>query len=486
MHGAFRFYPKELSQLLLMRRRFMAGNKHKTSKKPAKVFGSGAGFGTAFIKGNIITKLSAVVFGLGNILHKQITRGLLLLSLEIAYILYMVSFGAKAIRDLLTLGTREQEEVFNETKQIYEYVVGDNSMLCLLYGVITFFITFLLIFILMSSVKSAYNAQIRKEQGKPLPNFLEDLKSLKHQNLHKMLLLFPITGIICFTIIPLAFMILIAFTNYDKNHQPPGNLFDWVGLDNFVAMFKWGGVLAKTFWPVLSWTIIWAIFSTFTCFILGMLLALVINRKDTRFKSFWRFIFVLSIAVPQFVSLLTMSTIFNTNGPVNSILKSMGLIETSIPFLTDPTLAKITIICVNIWIGVPYTMLSTTGILNNIPKDLYEAAKVDGANSVITFFKITLPYMLFVMTPSLITVFVGNINNFNVIFLLTGGGPESLEYYSAGKTDLLVTWLYKLTLTNKDYNIGAVIGIIVFMILATLSLLTYRRTGSYKDEEAFQ
>ena len=94
--------------------------------------------------------------------------------------------------------------------------------------------------------------------------------------------------------------------------------------------------------------------------------------------------------------------------------------------------------------------------------------------------------MLFILTPSLITSFVGNINNFNVIFLLTGGGPESLDYYYAGKTDLLVTWLYKLTITNKDYNLGAVIGIIVFVIMATLSLIAYRKTASYKDEEAFQ
>jgi arabinogalactan oligomer/maltooligosaccharide transport system permease protein len=217
-----------------------------------------------------------------------------------------------------------------------------------------------------------------------------------------------------------------------------------------------------------------------------MLLAMLINREGTRFKSFWRFLFVLSIAVPQFVSLLAMSQIFHTAGPINTILRSWGVIQTPIPFLTDPLLAKITIICVNIWIGVPYTMLTTTGILQNIPKDLYEAARVDGANAAVTFLKITLPYMLFVTTPTLITAFVGNINNFNVIFLLTGGGPESLDYYYAGKTDLLVTWLYKLTITNKEYNLGAVIGIIVFIILATTSLLTYRRTKSYKDEEAFQ
>jgi arabinogalactan oligomer / maltooligosaccharide transport system permease protein len=462
----------------------MAGNKHKTSNKAAS--NSVIGFGTAFLKGNIITKLSAVIFGLGNFLNRQIIRGLLLLATEFAYIYFMIHFGAKAIGNFITLGTKTQEEVFNEAKQIYEYVIGDNSMLCLLYGVITLFVTLVFIFLLTTSVKSAYDTQNRKECGRPIPNFLEDLSTLKQKNLQKTLLFMPITGIITFTIIPLVFMILIAFTNYDKNHQPPGNLFDWVGVHNFVSMFKWGGELSNTFWPILSWTLIWAVFSTFSCYILGMLLAIVINRKGTRYKSFWRFIFVLSIAVPQFVSLLTMSTIFNTNGPVNNILRSFGLIDTPIPFLADPLLAKITIIVVNIWIGVPYTMLTTTGILNNIPSDLYEAAKVDGANAAVTFFKITLPYMLFVTTPTLITSFVGNINNFNVIFLLTGGAPESLDFYSAGKTDLLITWLYKLSMTQKDYNIAAVIGIISFVILATLSILTYRKTGSYKDEEAFQ
>ncbi len=197
---------------------------------------------------------------------------------------------------------------------------------------------------------------------------------------------------------------------------------------------------------------------------------------------------MLSIAVPQFVTLLTMRTVFNTNGPVNVMLREIGMIgmTEAVPFLTDPTLAKITIICVNIWIGVPFTMLTTTGILQNIPQELYESAKVDGANPFITFTRITLPYMLFITTPTLITTFVGNINNFNVIYLLSGGAPESIDFYYAGKTDLLVTWLYKLTITNKDYSFGAVIGIIVFLILVTLTLLTYRRTKSYKDEEAFQ
>lgn len=460
----------------------------KKKEEPVYYRGSDASVPQAFKNGDTITKLSFVVFGLGNILNKQIVRGLIFLAMEIGYLAYLFSFGIGAIGNFITLGTLEQGQVYNEALGIYEYSAGDNSMLCLLYGVITLFLTAVIIFIGCMSGKSAYATQFRREHKQHIPTFRDDLRSLKEENLHAFFLALPIVGIVVFTIVPLVFMILIAFTSYDHEHQPPGNLFDWVGLQNFSSMFSQGSKLAATFWPVLSWTLIWAVLATSTCYILGLLLALLINRKGTRCKGFWRFMFVLSVAVPQFVTLLSMRTIFNANGPVNVMLRELGIIgaTSSIPFFTDPLYAKITIICINIWIGVPFTMLSTTGILQNIPAELYEAAKIDGASAPTIFRKITLPYMVFIMTPNLITSFTGNINNFNVIFLLSGGGPDSLDYYYAGKTDLLVTWLYRLTITQKDYNLGAVIGILVFIILATVSLLTYRHTGSYKDEGAFQ
>ncbi len=450
---------------------------------------SDASTAQAFRHGDTTTKLSFFIFGLGNLLNKQIVRGVVFLLLEIGYLAYMISFGFKSLGDFVTLGTVEQGQTYNEALGIYEYSMGDNSMLCLLYGVITIALTAAIVFVACMSGKSAYATQFRKERKMHVPTFRDDLRSLKEENLHALLLSLPIIGILVFTIVPLFFMILIAFTSYDHEHQPPGNLFEWVGLKNFISMFSTGANnLAGTFWPVLSWTLIWAVFATFSCYILGMLLALLINRKGTRIKGFWRFMFVLSVAVPQFVTLLSMKTIFDINGPVNILLRDFGIIgsQESVPFFTNALYAKITIICINIWIGVPYTMLSTTGILQNIPAELYEAAKIDGASAPTIFRKITLPYMVFVMTPNLITSFTGNINNFNVIYLLTGGGPNELTYYYAGKTDLLITWLYRLTITQKDYNLGAVIGILMFIILATVSLLTYRHTGSYKDEGAFQ
>lgn len=218
---------------------------------------------------------------------------------------------------------------------------------------------------------------------------------------------------------------------------------------------------------------------------LGMLLAIIINRKGTKLKGMWRFIFILSIAIPQFVSLLIIRTLFADEGPINLILKTNHVITNSVHFLSDATLARVMVVLINLWIGIPYTMLQVTGILQNIPTDLYEAAKVDGANAVTTFFKITLPYMLFVTGPYLVTTFTGNINNFNVIFLLTGGAPIKVGN-SAGQTDLLVTWLYKLTISENRYNVGAVIGIMTFIVLAIVSIVTYRNTAAYKDEEGFQ
>ncbi len=460
-------------------------------KKAKRVSAIGeAGFLEALGKGDLFTKLSLLVPGLGNIRRGQILKGTLFLGIAMAYVVYFLRTGLTVLRKLPTLGTKTQEKVWDDAQGIFVYVPGDNSLLILLSGVIFVFLTLTFLLFWRAEVRSAYRAEELSRAGRRVPKFKEEIEMHLNGRLHRTLLSLPVLGVLVFTVLPLVFMISMAFTNYDRDHQVPGKLFTWIGLDNFRTVLDFGGAFGQTFWPILGWTFTWAIFATFLNYILGMLLAILINNKAVRWKGFWRFCFILSIAVPQFVTLLTMRTLLQPNGAVNVLLREWGLIaqDAALPFFTNATWTRVTIILVNIWVGVPYTLLTTTGILQNIPTELYEAAKVDGANARVTFLKITLPYMLFVTAPTLITTFIANINNFNVIYLLSGGAPATLEYYrgTAGKTDLLVTWLYKLTIDNKDYCYGAVIGILTFVISIVISLVTYRRTAAYKNEEGFQ
>lgn len=449
----------------------------------SKVTDTSFRFADVMHNGDAGVKLGMILMGAGLFRHKQKVKGIIVFLLEIAFIFYMINTGASNLVGLPGLGESGQKEVYNEAKGIYEYTAGDNSLLILLYGIVTLFVCAAIVVLWILQMREAYKCQLLEKEGKHVPTFKEDLKSLADGNLHITLMTLPCLGILIFNIVPLTYMISMAFTTYsvEGNHL---TLFDWNGLTQFARVLNMRGNVGRQFWHVLGWTIVWAIFATFLNYLLGMILAMVINRKDTHGKAFWRFCFVLSIAVPQFVSLLIMRTMLQPQGAINVLLTNAGLISSPLPFLTNKTWARVTVIFINLWVGIPYTMLQVTGILQNIPTELYEAAKMDGANSVQIFFKITLPYMLFVTTPYLITSFCGNINNFNVIYLLTGGGPTNVGD-TAGQTDLLVTWLYKLTIDDKYYNIGAVIGILTFVILTIVTLTAYHHSASYKNEEAF-
>ncbi len=444
-----------------------------------------------FKKGDYKTRTSFFVMGFGQLARKQILRGVLFLTFEILFFVYMIGFGWKYLALLGNLGNEAMAEIWNEEEQIYEYVSKDNSMLILLYSLITDFIIFAFIYVWRLNVKQNGITQELEEIGIKPKKAKDDLKSISDSQYHKTLLAIPTAGLLIFTILPMIFMVLIAFTNWDAYHYPPKELFTWVAFDNFIDLFG-GGVSTNsklffyTFKQVLLWTFMWAIFATFTNYFLGMIVAMLINKKGIKFKKLWRSILVFTIAVPQFVSLLLISQMLQKNGAINVLLQNLGWITDPIPFLSEKWRARITVIVVNIWVGIPYTMLICTGILMNIPDDLYESAKIDGASPVRMYFKITLPYMLFVTGPYLLSQFIGNINNFNVIFLLSGGSPNNLNYQFAGETDLLITWLYKLTLNNTNYKMAAVIGIVVFVIIAAISLPFYSRTHAVNNEEDFR
>ena len=474
---------------------------------------------TTFIKGNWAVKLSFLIFGFGNLYYGQILRGVLFLLFEVIFLVYMfVPFGANQLGTgchWLSKVNWFQTGNFVGTEQSYfkesvveyngikivtkDWIIGDDSRTVLLYGLLT--VAFIVGFIATwrMQVKQCRICMDITATGKKIKSGKEDLQSLLDDQFHKTLLTPSLLGILLFTVLPTIYMIIVAFTNYDASHDGYSNLFSWVGLDNFNQLTNVGrGGLGAAFGEILGWTLMWAFFATFSNYFLGMLVAIMINKKGIKFKKFWRTVLVMTIAIPQFVSLMYVSKLFAKAGIIGSRLISWGLIPESMisasqwTLWDNPITAKALLIIINIWIGIPYIMLMATGILMNIPADLYESARVDGASGVQQFTKITLPYMLFVTGPYLLTSFVGNLNNFNVIYLLSGGGPRNMEIgtvggITPGHTDLLITLLYKLTLDSPEskFQLASVIGILVFLVCAVLSLIVYNIIPSTKNEEDF-
>jgi arabinogalactan oligomer/maltooligosaccharide transport system permease protein len=286
--------------------------------------------------------------------------------------------------------------------------------------------------------------------------------------------------------------------------MPPASLFTWAGFDNFrqVMTDYTSGSYSYAFLKILSWTLIWAFTATFTGYIGGIMLSLFINNRKTKFKRVWRTMFVVTIAVPQFVTLLVVRNFFATTGIVNTYFTEWGVTEflrnidlipqslNHIPFLTHPTWTKVMLVFINTWVGVPYSMLIVTGVLMNIPEELYDSARVDGANSLKTFIHITMPYVLFVTGPFLVTQVVHNINNFNIIYLLTQDvfttTDQKLATVNAKEIDLLVTWLFRLTQDFYNYKMASVIGIMVFLVCAIFTLMAFNLVLKVNKEDKFQ
>ena len=449
-------------------------------------------FAQAIAKGDIWVKLSLIIMGAGYFGRKQIARGILMTLLEVGVLTSIFKVFMPYLSKLNTLGTVQREEVFDiltMKKTVNDY---DNSLLILLYGIIAILVIIAFIALYIGNIKAVYRVQKMKEEGEHINTFMDDITSFKNERFHITLLTLPSIGVLLINIIPILFMVCIAFTNYDENHQPPTYLFTWVGIKNFVNLFTTSQTITfgYAFVRVLIWTLIWAVVATATTFLGGILLAQFINHEDTRFKGMWRTLFVITIGIPQFVTLLLISKMLGDNGIVNTFCSNIGITDffktigllnpgdAFIPFLSKPGWVHATIIIVNIWIGIPYQMLVATGILMNIPSDQIESAKIDGANKFQIFWKITMPYVMFITGPSLIQSVIGNINNFNVIYLLTSNyktANMAMANSHANEADLLITWLFRLTNEYSNFKMASVIGIVTFVICAGLSLLTFSR-----------
>ncbi len=421
------------------------------------------------------TRCSYLIMGLGQFLYGQRIKGLLYMAVLVSYLWYLFNTGISDMYGFFTLGTVEGDPWLG--------TAGDDSIIMMLRGILSFLILIAVVIFYFSNLKDIKNTEKLVEQGKPVPGFYASILSYVDKKFYVVALFFPVVGVAVFNILPIIFMILIAFTNYGGDIVPP-KLVDWIGFGNFRQILSLSGIKA-TFVRILGWNIIWAVLATTINYFGGLFLALLLNKKCVKGKTFWRAFPIIAYAVPGFITLLGFKFMFSYGGPINYYLKVFGLQAVGFLDIDAGWKARMIGLLVNAWISIPTSMLLATGILSNMNNELYEAASLDGAGRWKQFTKLTLPFVVFSTTPTLITSFVGNFNNFGVFYFLRGGLYLD-DYFLASDTDLLINWLYNLSIDNNYYGIGAAVSLIIFIITSVISLIAYVNSSAFKKEDTFR
>lgn len=435
--------------------------------------------------------LSAVLPGLGQLINRQTTKAVILAAAFAAAVLielmtghYAVltgytprthgGFFVRGIWGLVTLGTEPRK------MSIDGLSAGDHSIVLLINGVIVSFVLAGLIMLWAWGIYDAVRVARIRVRAESLAR-----TTLSADSAFTGIVLAPVAILlIAVTALPVVFGILIAFTDYNRTNLPPTNLVSWIGFENFERLLG-AGAWGQTFFGVLGWTVLWALLATATTYGLGFLQAAILQSRHVRHPKVWRSIFILPWAVPAMISALVFRSLFNGQfGPISQFLVDIGVTQERVMWLTDPNspwLARGVALTVGLWLGFPYFMALISGALTNISPNLYEAATLDGASAVQSFRAITAPLVWRTTAPLVLLAFVANFNNFGVIYFLTQGGPAAPDYRYAGSTDLLITWLYKLTLDNGLYDIAAVMSIMIFVIVGSVTVWNLHRSKVLQD-----
>lgn len=416
-----------------------------------------------------------LVPGIGQIYNGQKIKGLFFLGIFLVFLGEIFFWGSDFLNNIITLG---------------KVPIKDNSLFYLVEGTIQILIIVVFLFFWIISMVDVRNVKKKKEQGEKINRTIKEHWITVSKQGFPYLLTIPAYIFMLISIVfPVLVSILISFTNYDFEHTPPAQLLNWVGLDNFSTIVT-NELIRNTFFKVLEWTLIWTFTATTLQIVIGITLAVILNKEGLKFKRIFGVIFLLPWAVPAFITIMSFSNIFSDSAGaintqviplINTIFPFFDL--TSIPWKTDPFWTKVAIVLVQGWIGFPYIYIMVSGILQSIPKDLYEAATVDGATSFQRFRSITLPSILLIAAPTFITQYVGNFNNFSTIYLFNNGGPGSVGV-GAGETDILISWIYKLVTGNSpQYSFAAAVTLVISFFIIASSLLVFKRTKAFKLED---
>ncbi|MBO0443966.1 sugar ABC transporter permease [Vagococcus fluvialis] len=417
--------------------------------------------------------LLSLIPGLGQFYNEQKFKGIIFLGVFIAFVIELFTFGVSAVDGFITLGTVPME---------------DHSLFLLIEGTLQIIITFVFVVFYVFNIKDAKSVAKKWNSGQKVNTTTKEIINNMLDEGFPYLLTLPAYIVMTIAIIfPVLVTLFMAFTNYDFKHIPPAGLIDWVGVKNFFSIFFLSSYRA-TFGAVFSWTVIWTICASTLQIVLGVLTAVVANQQFIKGKRWFGVIFLLPWAVPAFITIMSFSNIFNDSiGAINTqvipMLNHLPFVDIgAVAWKTDPFWTKVAIIMIQGWLGFPYIYVMTTGILQSIPEELYEAAKIDGANAIQRFKSITMPMILFVAAPIFVTQYTGNFNNFSMIYLFNNGGPGSVGG-GAGSTDILISWIYKLTTGNApQYSVAAAVTLIISFIVISISLIVFKKTNAFDME----
>lgn len=285
-------------------------------------------------------------------------------------------------------------------------------------------------------------------------------------------------SILLVTCLPIVYTVMLSFTNYNMYHL---NDYSFVGVENYRTVFS--GSIRNVFFPVLGWTICFALLSTAGAYLMGLILAILLNNPHMRESKLYRAILIVPWALPSTIAILAWQGLLNEQyGGINQLLHMIGIAE-NIPWLTNPFWARAGIIIVNVWLGFPYMMNVCLGGLQAISAEYYEAARMDGATKWQCFLNITFPRVTKLSIPLVISSFAANFNNFGNIYMITQGGPARVDNQFAGYTDILASTTYKMTTWSNRYELSATFSVLIFLIVGTFTLINMRLSGSFKEVE---
>ena len=353
----------------------------------------------------------------------------------------------------------------------------DRSIIFMIEGILAIFLVLIGIFLIYLCFKDANKVEKDTIKGTRYRSWTET-KQILFEDGFPYLVLSPAAIITIFIVcIPVVTTILLAFTGMGPDTQAK---FGWEGLKNYKMIFLGQGMVGSIFWRILGWTIIWTIGATTLAIALGFILAIVLNNDRVKGKVLFRSIYLLPWAVPAFISILFFSILAADGGTVVNALK--GIFGAKFSIKNDPFVIRITLICIQAWLGSAYIFLLSTGVLQSINAELYEAADIDGATNFNKLTKITVPLVLFQTAPLLVGQYTFNFNNYSIIALFNNGGPFDPTKYGnlAGSSDLLISYIFKLTMNNQYQAIGATITVIISIALMIIAYIGYRNTDAFK------